>query len=118
MINTAQQTGDWETRERVEKLLLLLPRGVLRAPLPPEPQEQPSRRARNEEAYTMQRFPKFLQSDWAELEEGRKLPHAETPVGKASKIIGALVSQMTSFGAAPTTEATVNAITGMLRNQR
>ena len=56
MINTAQQTGDWTTRERAGKLLLLLPRCVLRAPPPPEPQEQPSRRARNKETYTMQCF--------------------------------------------------------------
>ena len=54
---------------------------------------------------------------------GRALPHAETPAGKASKTIGALVSgnltkamaQMTSFGVALMTEATVNTVTGMLR---
>ena len=38
MIKTAQQSGDWRTRERVEKLQLLLPRCVLRAPPLPEPQ--------------------------------------------------------------------------------
>ena len=69
MINTAQQSGDWTSRERAEKLLLLLPRCVPRAPPPPEPQEQPSRRARNKEAYTLQRFKMFLQGEWPELLE-------------------------------------------------
>ena len=92
MINTAQQTGDWTTRERAEKLLLLLPRCVLRAPPPPQHQEQPSRRARNREAYTMQRFQKFLQGEWSELleaeeREGRRsLPQLESPAGGASPV--------------------------------
>ena len=58
LINKAQQTGDWKTSERAEKLFLLLLGGV-RAPPPPEPQEQPSRHARSKEAYTMQLFPRF-----------------------------------------------------------
>ena len=61
----------------------------------------------------MQRFQKFLREDCDELleAEGR-----EGGGGKASQIIGALASgnltkamaQMTSFGVAPMTEATVN----------
>ena len=95
LINTAEQTGDWKTRECAEKLLLVRARGVLRALPPPEPQEQPSRKARNKEADTRQRFQKFLRSDWTELPEkeregGRSLQHTKTPAGKASKIVGAL----------------------------
>ena len=77
----------------------------------------------------MQRFQKFLQGEWSELlevqqQEGRRsLPQLESPAGKASKIIGALaggnltkaMAQLTPFGVAPVTDATVNTITGMLR---
>ena len=77
----------------------------------------------------MQRFQKFLQGEWPELleaeeREGRRsLSQLESPTGKASKIIGALangnltkaMAQLTSFGVAPTTDATVNTITEMLK---
>ena len=77
----------------------------------------------------MQRFQKFLQGEWFELlevqeREGRRsFPQLESPAGEASKIIGALangnltkaMAQLTSFGVAPMTDATVNTITGMLR---
>ena len=51
------------------------------------------------------------------------LPQLESPAWRASKIIGALatgnltkaMAQLTSFGVAPTTDATVNTITEMLR---
>ena len=77
----------------------------------------------------MQCFQKFLGGEWskmleAEEREGRRsLPQMETSAGKASQIIGALgngnltkaTAQLTSFGVAPMTEATVKTITEMLR---
>ena len=57
------QTGEWQTTERTEKLFLLPPRYVLRAPPSPEPQPQ--------------RFQTFMRGKWAELlgtqeREGRR----------------------------------------------
>ena len=110
MINTAQQTGGWRTWET-----------QMRAPsaASARTQEQPSRRARNEEAYTLQCFQKFLRGEWPEMldaeerESRRSLPQMETAAGKSSKIIGALangnftkaMAQLTSFGVAPMTDA-------------
>ena len=75
----------------------------------------------------MQRFQSFLRGEWTELfvtelmQGGRTHPHTETPAGKAPNIIEAVcgnltkaMAQMTSFGVASMTEATVDTITWML----
>ena len=94
----------------------------------PELQDQPSRKARKRETFMMKRFLKFLQGYWLELldkeeRKGSRLPRMETPEDKVSKIIvvftsgnlSMAVAQMTTFGVAPTREATDSTITGMLK---
>ena len=119
MINTAQQTGGWTTQERAEKLLLLLPDAcserLHRQNRKSSPHEEPETRRRTRCSASRRSFKEMVRVAGSGGQT--------QPAGKASKIIGALangnwtkaVAQLTSFGVAPMTEATVNTITGVLR---
>ena len=131
-IVAAANDGDTKRQERLEKLLLLLPRCVLRAPPPPGPHDQPSVAAHKREAYTMARFQSFLRGEWSmlllpEVARPAKQPweqeqEEDLTADRASRAIGALKSgnltkamtQLMSLGVAPATSDTARTVASML----